>query len=74
MKGVYDYGHFMAFGLDLEATIRQVGPHAGFIHIKDAVRKAPDHRFVLPGDGGVDYARFLKTMAEVGYKDPSWSR
>jgi sugar phosphate isomerase/epimerase len=25
---------------------------------------------VLPGDGGVDYALFLKTMAEVGYKGP----
>jgi sugar phosphate isomerase/epimerase len=70
MRGVYDYGHFMAFGLDLVTTIRQVGQHAGFIHIKDAVGKAPDHRFVLPGDGGVDYRLFLKTMEEVGYKGP----
>lgn len=70
MKGVYDYGHFMAFGLGLEETIRQVAPRSGFVHIKDAVGKAPDHRFVLPGDGGVDYARFLKTMGEVGYQGP----
>lgn len=70
MKGVYDYGHFMAFGLGLEETIRQVAPRAGFVHIKDAVGKAPDHRFVLPGDGGVHYARFLKTMGEVGYQGP----
>lgn len=70
MKGVYDYGHFMAFGLGLEETIRQVAPRAGFVHIKDAVGMAPDHRFVLPGDGGVDYARFLKTIAEVGYQGP----
>ena len=70
MKGVYDYGHFMAFGLGLEETIRQVAPRAGFVHIKDAVGKAPDHRFVLPGDGGVDYAHFLKTMAEVRYQGP----
>ena len=70
LKGVYDYGHFMAFGLGLEETIRQVAPRAGFVHIKDAVGMAPDHRFVLPGDGGVDYARFLKAMAEVGYQGP----
>jgi sugar phosphate isomerase/epimerase len=70
MKGVYDYGHFMAFGLGLEETIRQVAPRAGFVHIKDAVGMAPDHRFVLPGDGGVDYALFLKTMAEAGYQGP----
>ena len=70
LKGVYDYGHFMAFGLGLEETIRQVAPRSGFVHIKDAVGKAPDHRFVLPGDGGVDYGRFLKTMAEVGYRGP----
>ncbi len=70
LRGVYDYGHFMAFGLDLVSTIRQLGKHVGFIHIKDAVGKAPDHRFVLPGDGGVDYALFLKTMAEVGYQGP----
>ena len=70
MKGVYDYGHFMAFGLGLEETIRQVAPRAGFVHIKDTVGMAPDHRFVLPGDGGVDYPRFLKTMAEVKYQGP----
>ena len=70
MKGVYDYGHFMAFGLGLEETIRQVAPRAGFTHIKDAVGKAPDHRFVLPGDGGVDHARMLRTMGEVGYQGP----
>ncbi len=70
MKGVYDYGHFMAFGLGLEETIRQVAPRAGFVHIKDTVGKAPDHRFVLPGDGGVDYSLFLKTMAAVGYQGP----
>jgi sugar phosphate isomerase/epimerase len=70
MRGVYDYGHFMAFGLDLVTTIRQLGQHVGFIHIKDAVGMAPNHRFVLPGDGGVDYALFLKTMQEVGYQGP----
>ena len=70
MKGVYDYGHFMAFGLGLEETIQQVAPRAGFVHIKDAVGMAPDHRFVLPGDGGVDYRLFLKTLAEVGYQGP----
>ena len=70
MKGVYDYGHFMAFGLGLEETIRQVALRCGFVHIKDTIGKAPDHRFVLPGDGGVDYARFLKTMADVGYQGP----
>jgi sugar phosphate isomerase/epimerase len=70
MKGVYDYGHFMAFGLGLEETIRQVAPRAGFVHIKDAVGKAPDHRFVLPGDGGVDNARMLRTLGEVGYQGP----
>ncbi len=70
MKGVYDYGHFMAFGLGLEETIRQVAPRAGFVHITDAVGQAPEHRCVLPGDGGVDYARFLKAMTEVGYRGP----
>ena len=70
LKGVYDYGHFMAFGLDLKTTIRQVAPHARFVHIKDAVGSAPDHRFVLPGDGGVDYREYLQTMAAAGYRGP----
>ncbi len=70
MRGVYDYGHFMAFGLDLPTTIRQLGQHVGFVHIKDTVGMAPDHRFVLPGEGGVDYALFLKTLGEVGYQGP----
>jgi len=70
MRGVYDYGHFMAFGLDLATTARQMAPHIGFVHLKDAVGRAPDHRFVLPGEGGADHALLIRTMAEGGYTGP----
>jgi sugar phosphate isomerase/epimerase len=40
LKAVYDYSHFAAFGLDMTATIRQVAPHMGFVHVKDTIRSA----------------------------------
>ncbi len=70
MKGVYDYGHFMAFGYDMVTTVKQLAPYAAFTHLKDTIGQAPNHHFVLPGEGGVDYPLMLRAMAEQGYSGP----
>jgi inosose dehydratase len=67
---VYDYSHYSPFGLDMRKTMEQVVPHTVFVHIKDTIGMAPDHHFVLPGDGPVDFKVYAKNLTEVGYRGP----
>ena len=67
---VYDYSHFAAFGLNMRQTMEQIVPHAVFVHIKDTIGTAPTHHFVLPGDGPVDFAAYMKNLVELGYRGP----
>lgn len=67
---VYDYSHFAANGLDLRQTMEQVLPFTVFVHIKDTVGRAPNHRFVLPGDGPVDLKGYRNNLIELGYRGP----
>jgi len=50
--------------------MEQIVPRAVFVHIKDTVGTAPNHRFVLPGDGPVDFKVYAKNLLEVGYRGP----
>jgi inosose dehydratase len=70
VKLVYDYSHYAANGLDLRKTMELVVPHAVFVHIKDTIGRAPDHRFVLPGDGPVDLKAYKKILIDLGYRGP----
>jgi sugar phosphate isomerase/epimerase len=70
VKLVYDYSHFAAFGLDMRKTMEQVVPRAVFVHIKDTIGTAPNHHFVLPGDGPVDFKAYMKNLVDLGYRGP----
>jgi sugar phosphate isomerase/epimerase len=70
LKFVYDFSHFAAFGLDMRKTMEQLVPRTVFVHIKDTIGTAPDHRFVLPGDGPVDFKPYLRNLVELGYRGP----
>jgi inosose dehydratase len=70
IKLVYDYSHYYPFGLDIRKTMEQIVPHAVFVHIKDTIGMAPDHRFVLPGDGPVDFRVYAKHLDQAGYRGP----
>jgi sugar phosphate isomerase/epimerase len=70
VKVVYDFSHFHANGLDMKATMEQVAPRAIFVHIKDCEGRAPNHKFLLPGDGDVDYKTYVKTLTGAGYRGP----
>ena len=67
---VYDYSHYLANGLDMKKTMEQVATRAVFVHIKDTEGRAPNHKFVLPGDGDIDYKAYVKTLTGVGYRGP----
>jgi sugar phosphate isomerase/epimerase len=70
LKLVYDYSHFSPVGLDLRKTMQEVLPYTVFVHIKDTVGTAPNHRFVLPGDGTVDLNAYHDNLIELGYRGP----
>ena len=70
IKMVYDYSHYAANQLDMRKTMEQVATRAVFVHIKDVEGVAPNHRFLLPGDGHIDYKAYLKTLREAGYRGP----
>lgn len=64
---VYDYSHFQHRDLPLADTMRKLLPSSAMIHIKDTVIEAGQPRFVLPGDGGVDYVALLREAAAMNY-------
>ena len=70
LKFVYDFSHFAAFGLDMRQTMEQIVPRAVFVHIKDTIGTAPNHRFVLPGDGPVDFKPYVRNLLDLGYRGP----
>jgi inosose dehydratase len=70
LKLVYDYSHYYAFGLDMRKTMEQVVPHAAFVHIKDTIGRVPNHHFVLPGDGTVDFREYASHLIDLGYGGP----
>jgi hypothetical protein len=56
------------FGVDMRKTMEQIVPRTVFVHIKDTLGTAPNHRFVLPGDGPVDFKAYAKNLVELGYR------
>lgn len=67
---VYDFSHFQHREFTLAETLRQLAPLAAMIHIKDTVIEHGQPRFVLPGDGGVDYVDLLKQAVGSGFSGP----
>ena len=68
LKLAYDYSHFQHRDMPLADTLRAMMPHVRFVHVKDTVVENGQARFVLPGDGGVDYVELLKQLQAVGYR------
>lgn len=67
VKLVYDWSHFQHRDLAMEATLRALLPHAAaFVHVKDVRVEKGRVRFLLPGDGDVDYVALFRGL--VGHK------
>ena len=70
LKINYDYSHFQLQKLDLETTLRAALPHIGMIHIKDSTGTPPSHRFLLPGEGSIDYTAYAALLDRLQYRGP----
>jgi sugar phosphate isomerase/epimerase len=63
----FDISHFNVQGMDMEEVIAQLAPHSRHTHVKDERGIAPHHEFLIPGEGEMDYARYLRAMDRAGY-------
>jgi inosose dehydratase len=68
LKICYDYCHMFVARESLESSLRALGPHIGFITLKDARWTAAGHEFLLPGDGDTDYRLYFRLLKELGYR------
>ena len=67
LKLKFDYSHFELIDVSLEQAIAELAPHIVDVHVKDVAGRYPDFRFLLPGEGQVDYADYLQRMSAIGY-------
>lgn len=63
----FDISHFNVQGMAMEPVIAQLAPHSAHTHVKDERGVAPDHEFLIPGEGEMDYVRYLTAMQRAGY-------
>jgi sugar phosphate isomerase/epimerase len=66
----YDYSHYQAEGFELEPTLRAVIPHTGFIHMKDLVVGEKPAKYLLVGQGKIDYVKYFRLLRELKYSGP----
>lgn len=70
LKGIYDYGHFELVNINLEKSLDLLLLRSEFITVKDGARVDGAPRFMLPGEGTIDYRRYaakLKAMRWSGW-------
>jgi sugar phosphate isomerase/epimerase len=64
----FDISHFNVQGMAMEPVIEQLAPHSAHTHVKDERGVAPDYEFLIPGEGEMDYVRYLTAMRRAGYE------
>jgi sugar phosphate isomerase/epimerase len=67
LKLVYDYSHFQHRDMSIADTVRQMFPHVRFVHVKDTIVENDKARFVLPGEGGVDYVELFSQLTMANF-------
>lgn len=68
LSAIYDYGHFQLLGLDLVTTLDRLLPRSSFVTVKDSKLDGKTARFLLPGDGTVDYAAYFAHLKQRRYR------
>lgn len=63
----FDVSHFNVQGMDMDEVVARLAPRSRHAHVKDERGRAPDHEFLIPGEGGMDYPRYLRAMDAAGY-------
>ena len=70
LAAAYDFSHFQLQGIEMESSMRTLLPKTRFIHVKDSVKDEKGFRFVLPGEGSIDYLAFFTLLKKFNYTGP----
>lgn len=63
----FDISHFNVMGIPIEESVAKMLPYAAHTHIKDERGRAPNHAYLVPGEGEFDYVAYLRAMNAGGY-------
>jgi inosose dehydratase len=63
----FDISHFNVMGYSIEESVAKLIPYAAHTHVKDELGRAPNHQYLIPGEGEFDYVRYLQAMQAHGY-------
>ncbi|MEZ4532335.1 MAG: sugar phosphate isomerase/epimerase [Thermomicrobiales bacterium] len=63
----FDISHFNVQGIPMVESVVKLTPVSRHTHIKDERGRYPEHEFLIPGEGEMDYPRYLRLMSEAGY-------
>jgi sugar phosphate isomerase/epimerase len=64
----FDISHFNVQGMDMKTVVAQLAPYTVHTHVKDERGIAPDHQFLIPGEGDMDYVGYLRAMDHAGWQ------
>lgn len=64
----FDISHFNVQGMDMDEVVAELAPLSVHTHVKDERGVVPDYEFLIPGEGDMDYVRYLRAMDEAGYR------
>ena len=67
LKVNFDISHFDVIGMTIEERVAPLAPHTVHTHVKDQRGRAPNHEFLIPGEGNFDYVAYLQAMQKHGY-------
>jgi sugar phosphate isomerase/epimerase len=62
----YDQSHFHVQGMALQHCVDLCLPHAAHIHVKGGYMKDGKVQFLLPGEGDLDLAEYLRSLHSAG--------
>ncbi len=64
----YDFSHFQLNGFDLTKSLQTMVGDTVFIHVKDKTGDAKKFRFLLPGEGDIDYEKYFTLLKKNRYR------
>jgi len=67
LKLNFDISHFNVMGIPIAESVGALARHSVHTHVKDERGLAPNHQFLIPGEGEFDYVAYLRAMREHGY-------
>ena len=68
IKLAYDFSHFQLRNFDLKKSLQAMIDQSVFIHVKDKTGNVGKFRFLLPGDGDIDYVSYFTLLKQSSYR------